>query len=168
MTRGRVPASPFRLRRYRDAVVIVAALLAAWVPAAPAAEGDAHLLALNLYHEARQDGRDGMIAVGWVVLNRVADPGFPDSVQGVIEQGRERGRCQWGWLCDRRTDEPTDEEWWAVAQAVATELLSADPPGDPTGGAVWMMEHWRKPPAWLRQAAVRSVRVGGNAFYVRR
>lgn len=163
-----MPALPFRWPRYRGVVVILAALFALGAPSARAAEGDAHLLALNLYHEARQDGRDGMVAVGWVVLNRVADPGFSDSLQGVIEQGRERGRCQWGWLCDRRTDEPTDEDSWALAQAVAEDLLRADPPDDPTGGAVWMMEHWRKPPGWLRKAAKRSVRIGGNAFYVRR
>lgn len=168
MTGCRVPSWTFLLPRYRGAVVILLALLAAGAQPARAAEDDAHLLALNLYHEARQDGRDGMIAVGWVVLNRVADPGFPDTLRGVIEQGRERGRCQWGWLCDRRTDEPTDEESWAFAQTVAADLLSADPPRDPTGGAVWMMEHWRKPPGWLRKAATRTVRVGGNAFYVRR
>lgn len=158
----------FLLPRYRGAVVIVATLLAVGAQAARAAEGDAHLLALNLYHEARQDGRDGMVAVGWVVLNRVADPGFPDTVRGVIEQGRERGRCQWGWLCDGRTDEPTDEQSWALAQDVASAILAAAPPRDPTRGAVWMMEHWRKPPGWLRKAANRTVRIGGNAFYARR
>lgn len=44
-------------------------------------------MALNLYWEARSEGREGMLAVGWVVLNRVAHPKFPNTVCGVIQQG---------------------------------------------------------------------------------
>ena len=33
---------------------------------------DIRIMALNMYHEARGEGRLGMLAVGWVVLNRMA------------------------------------------------------------------------------------------------
>jgi spore germination cell wall hydrolase CwlJ-like protein len=33
-------------------------------------------MALNMYHEARGEGRLGMLAVGWVVLNRMADRSY--------------------------------------------------------------------------------------------
>ena len=44
-------------------------------------------LALNMYHEARGQGTAGLFAVSAVVLNRVNDKRFPNSVCEVIEQG---------------------------------------------------------------------------------
>ena len=58
-------------------------------------------MALNMYHEARGEGRLGMLAVGWVVLNRMADKAYPETVAEVIYQG-----CQFSWVCDRRSDWP--------------------------------------------------------------
>jgi hypothetical protein len=40
---------------------------------------EARCLALTMYWESRSDGRKAMVAVGWVVLNRRADPDFPDT-----------------------------------------------------------------------------------------
>jgi N-acetylmuramoyl-L-alanine amidase len=37
---------------------------------------DIRVMALNMYHEARGEGRLGMLAVGWVVLNRMADRSY--------------------------------------------------------------------------------------------
>ena len=47
----------------------------------------AECLALNMYHEARGQGTAGLFAVTAVVLNRVNDKRFPNSVCEVIEQG---------------------------------------------------------------------------------
>ena len=44
-------------------------------------------LALNMYYEARSQGTAGFLAVSAVVLNRVNDSRFPNSVCEVIEQG---------------------------------------------------------------------------------
>jgi hypothetical protein len=65
-------------------------------------------LASNVYWEARAEPRLGQIAVAAVTLNRVADPGFPDTVCGVVRQGEERGRdrCQFSWYCDGLDDWP--------------------------------------------------------------
>ena len=41
-------------------------------------------LALNMYHEARSQGTAGVFAVSAVVLNRVNDSRFPDSVCEVV------------------------------------------------------------------------------------
>ncbi len=58
---------------------------------ADAHEEDAvRCMALNLYWEARSEGREGMLAVGWVVLNRMAHPKFPNTVCEVIQQGGKR------------------------------------------------------------------------------
>lgn len=43
-------------------------------------------LATNMYHEARSEGRTGMLGVGWVTLNRRDSASFPDSVCKVVYQ----------------------------------------------------------------------------------
>ena len=43
-------------------------------------------MALNLYHEAKGEPRQGQIAVAHVVMNRMNDPNFPETVCGVIKQ----------------------------------------------------------------------------------
>lgn len=50
------------------------------------ANSDLYLLAKLIYSEARGEIYTGQVAVGAVVLNRVADPGFPNTMQGVIYQ----------------------------------------------------------------------------------
>lgn len=122
------------------------------------------LFALNLYHEARSEGRDGMIAVGWVVLNRIPSADFPDSITAVINEPTRRG-CQWGWTCDRRSDAPAELEKWQQAQEVADLMLSDARPADPTGGAVAFHETFRRTSGWLRRGGTRTVTIGNHHFY---
>lgn len=124
------------------------------------------LLALNLYFEARSEGREGMIAVGWVVLNRIADEEYPDTVETVINQ-RRGSNCEWGWTCDGRSDTPTEEDMWQLAQEVSEELLSSTPPADPTDNALWFHETSRAQPGWMRTQVRRTVTRGGHHFYAR-
>lgn len=124
------------------------------------------LLALNLYHEARSQGRDGMIAVAWVVLNRIADPDYPDTISNIINQ-RRGGNCEWGWTCDGRSDEPREPEMWALAQEVADEMLSASRPADPTAGALWFHETFRPQPGWMGDQVRRTVTLKDHHFYAR-
>lgn len=49
-------------------------------------ETDVRELANVIYHEARGESRRGQAAVGYVVLNRVADPRYPDTIEGVVWQ----------------------------------------------------------------------------------
>lgn len=43
-------------------------------------------LANVIYHEARGESLAGQIAVGYVVLNRVEDKRFPNTIKGVVWQ----------------------------------------------------------------------------------
>ena len=43
-------------------------------------------MALNIYHEAKNQSMLGQIAVGQVVMNRVEDTRFPDNVCDVVTQ----------------------------------------------------------------------------------
>ena len=79
-------------------------------------------LAMNVYHEAKNQPFEGQVAVAQVVINRVRDERFPNTICEVVEQGptyeswktrndaslseKERvywpvkNRCQFSWYCD--------------------------------------------------------------------
>ncbi len=128
-------------------------------------------LALNVYHEARGEPPEGREAVAHVVLNRVEDPRFPDTVCRVILQGGETLHgCQFSWYCDGRPDEPTDSGAWLEAKAVASRVLSVRSPVygpvlDPTFGALYY--HSTSVSPWWTEHFDRTVTIDGHIFYRR-
>ena len=82
-------------------------------------------LALNIYHEARNQGSIGMLAVATVTMNRVESPDFPNTVCEVVKQGDHignhpiRDRCQFSWYCDGKSDRPKDKNAFSFAHAMA-------------------------------------------------
>lgn len=121
-------------------------------------------LALTIYFEARGEPDVGKRAVAHVVMNRVNDPRFPDSVCGVVRQGGEDQlhRCQFSWWCDGRSDDPTDAAAWKVSRALARRVFWAFS-DDPTDGALWYHATYVKP-GW-RTKFVRGPRIGEHIFY---
>jgi spore germination cell wall hydrolase CwlJ-like protein len=63
-------------------------------------EADLEMLALVIYQEAGGDAcsDDTRLMVGNVVLNRVADERFPDTIEEVLLQERQYGRLHWTGL----------------------------------------------------------------------
>ena len=119
-----------------------------------------HCLALNMYWEARGEGRQGMIAVGWTVLNRVRSRQFAATPCEIIRQGGEQPPCQFSWWCDGKSDLPRDQNSWRSAQIIAADLL-VNPPPDPTHGALYFHSTSIRPP-WQRD---RTVQIGRHVFY---
>lgn len=119
-------------------------------------------LALSLYWEARGEGRPGMVAVGWTILNRVEHEEFPSTTCAVVRQGGEQPPCQFSWWCDGRSDRPREQKSWKLAQNIASELLH-DPPPDPTDGSLFFHRANVKP-SWAR-SRVRTARIGTHVFY---
>ncbi|MEE8187694.1 MAG: cell wall hydrolase [Kiloniellales bacterium] len=123
-------------------------------------------LALNIYHEARGEPEPGKIAVGQVVMNRVADPAFPDSVCAVIKQGNtlNPGACHFSWWCDGKSDRPGDPQAWAESKLLAGKVLDGDL-DDPTKGALWYHADYVNP-AW-RDGKLQRPKIGRHLFYAR-
>jgi spore germination cell wall hydrolase CwlJ-like protein len=119
-------------------------------------------LALALYWEAKAEGPEGMLAVASVVLNRVADPQFPDTVCDVVKQGGEEPPCQFSWWCDGASDRPTETRAWRLAQSLARSSLS-QPPRDLTDGALFFHNTSIATP-WVRRRE-RTVQIGRHIFY---
>jgi len=89
-------------------------------------------LALNVYYEARSDNLAGKYAVADVVLNRVKDTRYPNTICAVVKQGKmgtEGGTvklnvCQFSWYCDGKSDTPNDEDSWQKAQMIAYNVIN--------------------------------------------
>jgi spore germination cell wall hydrolase CwlJ-like protein len=79
-----------------------------------------------------------------------------------VKQGREKPGCQFSYWCDGKPDTPKPDEAWALAQAVAKEMLSSPPP-DPTGGAVFYHAAGTRAP-WAT-SRVRTARIGRHIYY---
>ncbi|MCX7631070.1 MAG: cell wall hydrolase [Geminicoccaceae bacterium] len=153
MARGRIAAG-----------ALSAALAFATNAQADGPDHDLWALALNIYHEAGE-GRQAMLAVGWLTLNRLRHPDFPKSLYEVVYDANGAG-CAFSWTCDGREDLPRDFRRFALALAIAKELLSPAPPPDPTRGALFMHARSRKPPTYTKHLR-RSAVIGQNVFYRR-
>jgi hypothetical protein len=127
---------------------------------------DLDCLALNIYFEARGESLSGKRAVGHVVMNRVADETFPDTVCEVVRQGGEeqRDKCQFSWWCDGRSDRPLDQVAWRESREIAWEVLRGVT-GDPTGGALWYHADYVLP-SWS-ESKVKDRQIGQHVFYLR-
>ncbi len=81
-------------------------------------------LAKAVYFEARSESLKGQMAVAKVVLNRVRNPRFPNTVCGVVYQGAERrNACQFSFACDGKPDYPTEAKQWRIAKRIAAKAL---------------------------------------------
>ena len=93
-------------------------------------------LARTIYWEAKGvPGRD-MESVANVVMNRLADEEFPNTLCEVVKQGSEQSPCQFSWWCDGRPDEVVEDDAYEVVKEVARLALNQALP-DHTNGALY-------------------------------
>ena len=103
-------------------------------------------LARSIYWEANRKDNAEMEAIANVVMNRLGHKGFPNTICGVVKQGREQGACQFSWWCDGRLDDAKEEEPYSHAKEIARQVLNRQRK-DPTDGALYF--HNRKvTPGW--------------------
>ena len=129
-------------------------------------------LALNTYHEAKNQSMIGQVATAQVVMNRVADSRYPNTVCGVVKQGPKykgsdipvRHKCQFSWHCDGKSDEPKrDSKEWFKAQDYARIVLSGRIALDVTEGATHYHATYVRP-AWAK-TKTRTTRIERHIFY---
>ena len=72
-------------------------------------------LAEAIYFESRGEPFIGQLAVGQVILQRVASPSFPDDVCSVVHQGKYHSsghpvkhKCEFSYWCDGKPEEIND------------------------------------------------------------
>ena len=82
-------------------------------------------LAEALYFEARGEPIKGQLAVGEVVLNRVEDPRYPNSICKVVNQGTgRRFACQFTYTCDGKLETVFERDAHEIALKISKILLT--------------------------------------------
>jgi hypothetical protein len=80
-------------------------------------------LAEAIYYEARSEDVRGQYAVAEVVMNRVKDRNFPDTICEVVFEGQYRDTgCQFTFTCDGSRKAQPRGEAWDRARAIALNV----------------------------------------------
>jgi len=123
-------------------------------------QADVHCMAHAIYYEARGERFVGMLAVASVIMNRVNDPDYPNTICGVTRQ-RIRNTCQFEYYCKvgNRVPAPHDPQW-QMANDIALHVINGNLP-DITDGAIRFH-------AINNQSPQRNaIRIGSHLFYRR-
>jgi hypothetical protein len=86
---------------------------------------DIHCMAEAIYFEARGESYKGQVAVGQVVMNRLAHPIYPKDICQVVFQNQQmRDACQFSFACDGRPETIDDPKSRRQADEIARGVIS--------------------------------------------
>ncbi len=120
-------------------------------------------LAEAVYYEARSESTSGQMAVAEVVLNRVSDSRFPNSVCEVVYQGQYRSTgCQFTFTCDGSKRRAPRGRSWERSRAVALHV-SLGLGRDRTGNATHYHTYYVDP--YWSAGLVETRVIGSHIFY---
>lgn len=114
-------------------------------------------LAEAIYFEARGEGTKGMRAVAEVILNRVDNHRFPNSVCGVVYQ---KGQFSYLRMSKRGIH---NKAVYGRIQQIAFEAMSGAAPRSLTDGATYFHTTSVRPD-WSHRFT-RTTRIGAHVFY---
>lgn len=121
-------------------------------------------LSKAIYFEARSESELGQLAVAKVILNRVKDRNYPNSICGVIYQGSERrNSCQFSFACDGQTDSPKPGKAWNQAKHVAERALNGQSGVQVISTATHYHADYVRP-KWSSTMR-RLIKIGRHIFY---
>ncbi len=116
-------------------------------------ESDVQLLASIISAESRGEPYEGQVAVGAVIMNRIAHPSFPNTLSGVIYQ-----EGAFSCLYDGGINA-------AVADSAYQAAREAINGSDPTGGAIYYYNPAKTTNKWIWSREVVAV-IGAHRFAV--
>lgn len=128
-------------------------------------------LAMAIYFEARGEPEAGQIAVANVILNRVDDRRYPNTVCEVVKQGPTyrwaphlpvRHRCQFSFYCDGKPEIIHDERAYQKAMEISTGVLLGHIPDITEGSTHYHATHVL--PDWA-ETKTFTVRINNHIFY---
>lgn len=127
-----------------------------------------HVVAATLWGEARNEPREGKVAVAWVIRNRVEDPGWWGRTWVGVCMAKGQFSCWWDEQGPKVRSVSPDDPQFQECLAVAEEVMGEACPPDPTKGAT----HYYAPkgmpggkePKWAVGRRPTAV-IGGHRFY---
>lgn len=110
-------------------------------------------LADNIYHEARGEGDNGMLAVGNVTMNRVKSKHYPNTICGVVWQYK-----QFSWTLNK--PKINDIKSYKKSLKIANKAITGN---DITNGALFFhtkdrIPYWAKSKKFIK-------RIKNHLFY---
>jgi spore germination cell wall hydrolase CwlJ-like protein len=120
-------------------------------------------LTQGIYYEAALEPTEGQEAVAQVILNRVRDPNYANSVCGVVFEGAERTTgCQFSFTCDGALAQ-TPVGWaWNRAKVVAERALAGHVSAR-VGTATHYHADYVHP--WWAPTLNKLTQIGAHIFY---
>lgn len=118
-----------------------------------AADTQTTCLTKAIYFESRGEPLLGQYAVAHVVLNRVYDSRFPNTICEVVQQTKPV--CQFSWYCDGKPDVMHEVQQRDLAKNIAVSVLN-NSSKDPTNGALYFNSKIKKGTA---------IAIGNHVFY---
>lgn len=126
-------------------------------------EADVRCLTDNIYHEARNQGVDGKIAVAFVTLNRLMHRDYPSTLCKIVHHKLTPHVCQFSWSCMKV--KVSDTKAYQDALTVARAVISGYNRHikDPTHGALFYHAVYVAP-KWRKQVQ-KTVQIKDHIFY---
>ena len=117
-------------------------------------------LADNIYHEARNEPIEGMMAVGMVTMNRLSS-GFADSVCKVVKQ-KKNNTCQFSWHCEKKFHKVKEKQYNYARGIAVVVYFNHKSMKDHTDGALFFHADYVRP-KWKNMQF--TAQIGRHIFY---
>ena len=120
-------------------------------------------LTQGIYYEAALESTEGQEAVAQVILNRVRDPNYPNTICGVVFEGAERNTgCQFSFTCDGSLSQAPVGWAWERARTVALRAVSGHV-ASKVGTATHYHADYVHP--WWSPTLAKITQIGAHIFY---
>ena len=134
------------------------------LPASVFSEKEQACLANGIYFEARGESVRGQAAVAQVILNRVRNPAYPNSICGVVYQNDNwLNRCQFSFACDGRKKRIESPANYRTAQDVAMAVTAGKIFIPEVGSSTHYYANYVHP-GWARTMQ-KMTKIGLHIFY---
>ena len=134
------------------------------LPASVHSAKEQKCLAEGIYFEARGEPELGQAAVAQVILNRVRNPTYPDTICGVVYQNKHlRNRCQFSFACDGIPDRIYSKRAFKTAQRIAAKVTDGDIWIEEVGDSTHYYANYVSP-RWARTMKKMET-IGAHLFY---
>ena len=120
-------------------------------------------LATAIYYEARSETYSGQLGVAEVIVNRVNDHRYPNSICEVVFQGATRTTgCQFTFTCDGAMNKKPRGAKWDKAQSIAAHVMMGLNEKKTAGATHYHATYVN--PVW-NSGLIKTKKIGTHIFY---
>ena len=115
-----------------------------------------------LYYEARGEGARGQMAVAEVIFHRLHNKNYPQTICGVVYQGKAIKECQFSFACQKHAKKEGVE--WDSAQMLAAQILTGVARMRDVTDEATHFHTISVQPEWADHL-VKTIQIGNHIFY---